>query len=41
MTALPSPVGTATVTPIARSSLHAEVTARVRDLIVEGHLVPG
>jgi DNA-binding GntR family transcriptional regulator len=28
-------------TPIARPSLHDEVTARLRDLIVEGRLVPG
>jgi DNA-binding GntR family transcriptional regulator len=28
-------------TPIARPSLHDEVTARLRDLIVEGRLAPG
>lgn len=30
-----------TVVPIARASLHDEVTARVRDLIVEGRLASG
>jgi DNA-binding GntR family transcriptional regulator len=28
-------------TPIARPSLHEEVTARLRDLVVEGRLAPG
>ncbi|MFO1399057.1 MAG: GntR family transcriptional regulator [Burkholderiales bacterium] len=41
MSALASPLADVAVAPIARSSLHAEVTARVRDLIVEGHLAPG
>jgi len=41
VSALPSPLADAAVAPIARASLHAEVTARVRDLIVEGRLAPG
>jgi DNA-binding GntR family transcriptional regulator len=30
-----------TVTPIARRTLHDEVVARVRDMIIEGRLAPG
>jgi DNA-binding GntR family transcriptional regulator len=36
----PAPVAAA-VNPIARASLHDEVTNRVRDMIVEGHLPAG
>ncbi len=41
MSALPFSLADAAVAPIERASLHAEVTARVRDLIVEGRLAPG
>jgi DNA-binding GntR family transcriptional regulator len=47
MSALPTPLVPnrpempAAVAPIARSSLHDEVTARVRDMIVEGQLPSG
>ncbi len=41
MSALPSPLADFAVSPIERASLHATVTTRVRDLIVEGHLAPG
>jgi DNA-binding GntR family transcriptional regulator len=30
-----------TVAPIERRTLHGEVTSRVRDMIIEGHLAPG
>jgi len=33
--------GSAPVIPIARASLHREVAARVRDMIVDGRLAPG
>ncbi len=33
--------GTAPAGPIARSSLHEQLTARLRDMIVEGDLAPG
>ncbi|MFO1414932.1 MAG: GntR family transcriptional regulator [Burkholderiales bacterium] len=41
MSPSPPTLADGAVTPIARASLHAEVTARVRDLIVEGRLAPG
>ncbi|MFO1323324.1 MAG: GntR family transcriptional regulator [Burkholderiales bacterium] len=36
-----APAVTPAVEPIARGSLHDEVTARVRDMIVDGRLEPG
>jgi DNA-binding GntR family transcriptional regulator len=42
MSALPSLLAEADrIAPIARASLHDEVTARVRDMIVDGRLTPG
>lgn len=37
----PTPADDRAITPIARPSLHDEVTARVRDMIVEDRLAPG
>ncbi|HEX6945413.1 MAG TPA: GntR family transcriptional regulator [Casimicrobiaceae bacterium] len=41
MSALASPAAHDAVPPILRASLHEEVTARVRDMIVEGRLAAG